>query len=186
VIFTLFYLSGLKKNIFKKKSKNTSRLIKVTKTKTVRKTKKKIKKKVQKKVKNKSQKRSRKNLNKKIKQKPKAKSEKKAKKLIKKSVKKQIKRKSLSSKEPYQYDTSALKPKKYKSILIKPTAKRIKNIKLARQLALKSTENMTKKEKNSERDLTLDDFIQEDLANSPSVLLNPPTKTELRTSQQND
>jgi len=56
--------------------------------------------------------------------------------------------------------------RKSKSILIKPTAKRIKNIKLARQMAKKS--------------LTLDDFIQEDLANSPSGVLKQPTKTALR------
>jgi hypothetical protein len=86
-------------------------------------------------------------------------------------VRKPVKKKPLvkSRKKTVKKTTAApVVFKKSKSILIKPTAKRIKNIKLARQLAKKS--------------LTLDDFIQEDLANNPSGLLKPPTKTELRSS----
>jgi len=179
VIFTLFYFKGFRKIRFKKKKKvkpkNTSRSIKMVKVSVKKKVKRKVRKKVQKKVKKKLKKITRKKSNKKTKKKSKKKPIKKSKKIVKNPVKKQTKLKRSSNSAAYQYDTSALKPKKYKSILIKPTAKRIKNIKLARQLALKSTENMTRKEK----DLTLDDFIQEDLANNTDML-NAPTKTELR------
>jgi hypothetical protein len=98
----------------------------------------------------------------------------------KKEKKKSLKKRSKISRVSKTIEASVSQPltlKKSKSVLIKPTAQRIKNIKLARQLALKTT---------PKKDLTLNDFIQEDIANSPSVMLNPPTKTELRTNSSDD
>jgi hypothetical protein len=187
VVFTAVYLRSSKvfsskkktskkskrKSKKKLKSKNTSKSISVNK-KTTRNIKKKktIKKTVKKK------------LNKKSKLKAKTKNV--AKKTpVKKRSRAKIKNKAKTIQTSSRSEINNFPPRKSKSILIKPTAKRIKNIKLARQLALKSTENMNKTE-STKKDLTLNDFIQEDLANSPLDILNQPTKTELRTNSSDD
>lgn len=66
--------------------------------------------------------------------------------------------------------------KKSKSILIKPTANRVKNIKLARKLALRSLETKKDAKGQPKKELSINDFIQEDVANAPPTL----SKTELR------